>query len=165
MTENTKDENSKLLTELISSVQKKNDKDKVDSSIKSKQAKVIGIDTETEMAFVYFLDDVEQTQYSFYNKSGENIEEGDNVKVFYTSNPAKGWIGLKSGATIGDGITINNNNAYTTAIHFTPTGFDLTFDSSGGRFVNVFTVTEDGAGNIIKITNETAGRSIDVSYD
>ena len=56
-------------------------------------------------------------------------------------------------------------NAYTTAIHFTATGFELTFDSSGGRFMNTFTVTEDGSGNIIKITNETAGRSIDVSND
>lgn len=56
-------------------------------------------------------------------------------------------------------------NVYTTAIHFTATGFDLTFDSSGGRFMNTFTVTEDSAGNITKITNETAGRSIDVSYE
>ena len=32
-------------------------------------------------------------------------------------------------------------------------------------FVNTFTVTEDGAGNITKITNENAERSIDVTYD
>lgn len=57
------------------------------------------------------------------------------------------------------------NNTYTTAIHFTDTGFDLTFSGSGGTFLNTFTVTEDGAGNITKITNETAGRSIDVAYD
>lgn len=56
-------------------------------------------------------------------------------------------------------------DCYTTAIHFTDTGFDLTFNSSGGTFLNTFTVTEDGSGNITKITNETAGRSIDVAYD
>lgn len=56
-------------------------------------------------------------------------------------------------------------NTYTTAIKFTSTGFDLTFSGSGGDVVNTFTVTEDGAGNITKITNETAGRSIDVTYE
>lgn len=58
-----------------------------------------------------------------------------------------------------------DGGAYTTAIHFTDTGFDLTFNSSGGTFLNTFTVTEDSAGNITKITNETAGRGIDVTYD
>ena len=165
MSNQVNDENVGLLKQLVTTVQKKNDKEKVDNSIKMKPAKVIGVDEDTYKVFAYFIDDTEQNAYTFYNKSGEVLTEGDNVRVYYTTNPAKGWIGLKSGATIGDGITINNNNTYTTAIHFTATGFDLTFNSSGGRFVNTFTVTEDGMGNITKITNETAGRSIDVSYD
>lgn len=148
MTENTKDENSKLLTELISSVQKKNDKDKVDSSIKSKQAKVIGIDTETEMAFVYFLDDVEQTQYSFYNKSGENIEEGDNVKVFYTSNPAKGWIGTRCG-------TVNKNN-YTNYISAKITNNDnVDYDAIERPLINVlFSVDETDSDVLLQANHQ-----------
>ena len=51
-----RDENSELLTELISTVQKKNDKEKVDDSVKSKQARVIGVDDETHKVFVYFLE-------------------------------------------------------------------------------------------------------------
>lgn len=92
-----RDENSELLTELISTVQKKNDSEKIDNSIKSKQARVIAVDDETYKVFVYFLDDIEEKEYTFYNKTGEIINVGDTVKVFYTSNPAKGWIGNKNG--------------------------------------------------------------------
>lgn len=92
-----RDENSELLTELISTVQKKNDKEKVDDSVKSKQARVIGVDNDTYTVYVYFLDDVEEKEYTFYNKIGEVINVGDTVKVFYTSNPAKGWIAERGG--------------------------------------------------------------------
>lgn len=94
---NKKDENSELLTKLISTVQKKNDKEKVNDSVKSKQARVIGVDDETHKVFVYFLDDIEEKEYKFLNKTGEVIGVGDTVKVFYTSNSAKGWIGERCG--------------------------------------------------------------------
>lgn len=55
--------------------------------------------------------------------------------------------------------------AYTTAIAFRSGGFDLTFVSGGKTYTNEFAVTEDSAGNITKITNETAGREIVVTYD
>lgn len=55
--------------------------------------------------------------------------------------------------------------AYTTAITFKAGGFDLTFISGGKTYTNEFSVTEDSAGNITKITNETAGRSIDITYE
>lgn len=55
--------------------------------------------------------------------------------------------------------------AYTTAIEFRSGGFDLTFVSGGKTYTNEFAVTEDSAGNITKITNETAGREITVTYD
>lgn len=57
------------------------------------------------------------------------------------------------------------DSAYTTAIKFTATGFALTFRTAGGDVVNNFAVAEDSAGNITRITNETAGRSIDVTYE
>ena len=101
-----RDENSELLTELISTVQKKNDSEKIDNSIKSKQARVIAVDDETYKVFVYFLDDIEEKEYTFYNKTGEIINTGDTVKVFYTSNPAKGWIGNKNGEPNVQGISV-----------------------------------------------------------
>lgn len=58
-----------------------------------------------------------------------------------------------------------SNGTYTTAIKFTATGFALTFRTAGGDVVNNFDIAEDSAGNITKITNETAGRSIDVTYE
>lgn len=66
--------------------------------------------------------------------------------------------------------TVRNNagtpgGTYTKTIAFRTGGFDLTFAGAGGDVVNSFTVTEDSAGNITKITNTTAGRSIDVTYD
>lgn len=57
------------------------------------------------------------------------------------------------------------NESYTTAIAFKSGGFDLTFVSNGEAYTNEFTVTEDSAGNITAITNETAGREITVTYD
>ena len=118
---NKKDENSELLTKLISTVQKKNDKEKVNDSVKSKQARVIGVDDETHKVFVYFLDDIEEKEYKFLNKTGEVIGVGDTVKVFYTSNSAKGWIGERCGEPRYDGgyslepitsININSNIDY-----------------------------------------------------
>lgn len=97
MSNQVNDENVGLLRQLVTTVQKKNDKEKVDNSIKMKPAKVIGVDEDTHKVFVYFIDDIEQNAYTFYNKSGEILTEGDNVRVYYTSNPAKGWIGARCG--------------------------------------------------------------------
>mgnify|MGYP004510558449 CR=1 FL=1 len=59
--------------------------------------------------------------------------------------------------------TVSGN--YVTGIKFLTGGFDLTFQTPGGANTNKFTIAEDGAGNITKITNKTAGRSIDVTYE
>ena len=54
---------------------------------------------------------------------------------------------------------------YTTKIAFGEGGFDLTFaDKNGKETVNSFTVTEKN-GKITKITNATAGREIEVTYE
>lgn len=61
---------------------------------------------------------------------------------------------------------VKSEAAYTTKIEFTGGGFDITFaTSSGAETVNKFTVTEDAAGNITRIYNNTAKRGIDVTYD
>ena len=97
------------------------------------------------------------------------IESGGFTEKIYSSalseNQSNYTTGDVTGQTVPQSVSAFSDKSYTTAIHFTATGFDLTFSGSGGRFVNVFTVTEDSAGNITKITNETAGRSIDVAYD
>ena len=97
------------------------------------------------------------------------IESGGFTEKIYSSalseNQSNYTTGDVTGQQVPQSVSVSSDKSYTTAIHFTATGFDLTFSGSGGRFVNVFTVTEDAAGKITKITNETAGRSIDVSYD
>lgn len=93
----TNDNSCELLEKVISSVQRKNDKDKTKDSLLAKQAKVVGYDSEAHKAVIYFLDDIYQVNYTVYNKTGEILSEGDSVKVYYTTNPAKGWIGLRLG--------------------------------------------------------------------
>ena len=56
------------------------------SYIKQRLAKVIEVDTDSQKVYVYFVDDENQTQYVYYNKTNEIITSGDNVKVFYTSD-------------------------------------------------------------------------------
>lgn len=65
--------------------------------VKQRMAIVTAVDNDTQKVYVYFVDDESQTQYVYYNKTGETISEGDNVRVFYTSDIIKGWIGNKSG--------------------------------------------------------------------
>lgn len=55
--------------------------------------------------------------------------------------------------------------SYTKKIAFKSGGFDLTFSGTSGDVTNEFAVTEDSSGNITKITNTTAGRDIEVTYD
>lgn len=118
MSNQVNDENVGLLKQLVTTVQKKNDKEKVDNSIKMKPAKVIGVDEDTYKVFAYFIDDAEQNAYTFYNKSGEVLTEGDNVRVYYTTNPAKGWIGARMGEPVypevdsgGTEVVITTNQA------------------------------------------------------
>ncbi|MDE7398295.1 MAG: hypothetical protein K2N06_02090 [Oscillospiraceae bacterium] len=64
---------------------------------------------------------------------------------------------LESGGTGG--------GYYTTKIAFKEGGFALTFENQNGdELVNEFMVTESG-GNITKITNITAGKEIEVTYE
>lgn len=119
------DNNVELLKQAMVAMNKKSNSEKVDTTIKMKPAKVIGVDEDTQKVFAYFIDDLNQNTYTFNNKSGEALSVGDNVKIFYTTNPAKGWIGVKSGETTQrisnvesllepiTAITINSNVDYT----------------------------------------------------
>lgn len=92
------------------------------SYIKQRLAKVIEVDTDSQKVYVYFVDDENQTQYVYYNKTNEIITSGDNVKVFYTSDIIKGWIGARCGDPVKNdilplepivSITINSDIDYT----------------------------------------------------
>ena len=92
---NKKDENSELLTKLISTVQKKNDKEKVNDSVKSKQARVIGVDDETHKVFVYFLDDIEE-KLKECKITFLRIHKSILVNFLFVTKIAKGQVILKN---------------------------------------------------------------------
>ncbi|MBP1579354.1 MAG: hypothetical protein J6B57_04615 [Oscillospiraceae bacterium] len=64
-----------------------------------------------------------------------------------------------------EAMNVGVGGLYTKKIAFKDGGFDLTFAGANGDMANEFVISEDTAGNITKITNKTAGRSIDVTYD
>ncbi len=65
--------------------------------LRVKPAVVIGCDEKTGKTSVYMLDDNTKKPYNLLNKTGEILVEGDNVKVYYTKNIAKGYIGMRVG--------------------------------------------------------------------
>lgn len=89
--------------------------------IKTRVGQVIEYDSDTHRTYIVFPDDSTQQTHLYYNKTNEYLEEGDQVKVFYTTNVDRGWIGLRLGepnVTIGSGIepivaiTINSDIDY-----------------------------------------------------
>ena len=92
------------------------------SYIKQRLAKVIEVDTDSQKVYVYFVDDENQTQYVYYNKTNEIITSGDNVKVFYTSDIIKGWIGARCGEPSIKEITIYSNGEYVSFFTTSPGG-------------------------------------------
>ena len=116
-----KDKTADLLKKIISKMQKKKEQESriENNTIMVKPAKVI--DSNGQNVNIYFLDDKNQTIYTLYNKTGETLNENDDVKVYYTSNPAKGWVGMRCGITKEDNanglepivaITINSDTDY-----------------------------------------------------
>lgn len=95
-----KDKTADLLKKIISKMQKKKEQESriENNTIMVKPAKVI--DSNGQNVNIYFLDDKNQTIYTLYNKTGETLNENDDVKVYYTSNPAKGWVGMKCGESL-----------------------------------------------------------------
>lgn len=88
----------KLIEQAIELVQKKKTNEMADNNIKTKTANVIAYDKENCIATISLIEDRNNNEYKIYNKSGEYLNEGDVVKVYYTTNVAKGWIGSRVGA-------------------------------------------------------------------
>ena len=89
--------------------------------IKQRVGTVIEYDNESRKAYIVFPQDEKQQVHTYYNKTAEYLEEGDQVKIFYTTNIDKGWIGLRLGEpnmALGSGIepivaiTINSDVDY-----------------------------------------------------
>lgn len=84
--------------------------------IRHKFAVVTAYDTESYIAYVIFEDDDNKTIHKYYNKSGEELSENDTVRIYYTINIDKGWIGARCGEPkpLSSGMDID------TAIIITP---------------------------------------------
>lgn len=117
-----------------------------------------------------------------YNSGGSNIVKSYDgaketstvvVSVDNTNNTIAASVNISTDTdnalSIGTdgGLYVNNanSNAYTTGIKFTSTGFDLTFSDGEKSYVNSFVVSEDANGNITKISNNSTGRDIDITYE
>lgn len=85
-----------------------------------------------------------------------------NISSTWNYNPTSHSQTEQAKASAGTGTA---ESYYTTKIDFKGGGFDLTFSDGNSEFTNNFTVTEDAAGNITRIYNNTAKREIDVTYD
>lgn len=89
--------NFDLLEKAITLVSNRNDKQKPNTQLKCRTARVVSYDNSTFQATVCFVDDNQNNEYILMNKSDENLEENDTVKVYYTTNVAKGWISARMG--------------------------------------------------------------------
>ena len=63
--------------------------------IKNKIGTIVAYDGNNYIAYVCFEDG--QTIHTYYNKCGEILSDGDNVRVYYVVNIDKGWIGARCG--------------------------------------------------------------------
>lgn len=89
-----------LMGQAIDVACKKSVSELTDNNIRTKTANVVTYDKDTFIATIYFIDDNNKNEYAIYNKSGEILSKGDTVKVYYTTNVAKGWIGTRMGEPI-----------------------------------------------------------------
>lgn len=94
------------LINLIDSRSKKVFNSASESFVKVKIGVVLSYDSNNGSAVVNFPEDGDNSQFSYYNKTSEALSEGDNVKIYYTTNPAKGWIGARCGEPSVKEITI-----------------------------------------------------------
>lgn len=96
------------------------------------------------------------------------IQDGAYVEKVYSNalsdSKSNYTTGDVVGQTVPQSVASGTSGAYTSSIKFTPTGFELGFQSGGKAYKNIFTITENSAGQITKITNTTAGREIEVTY-
>ena len=83
----------------------KNLNNKSNNYIKQRIGNVVEYDEDNGRAYVIFPEDENQQMHTYYNKTSETLEEGNQVRVFYTVNIDKGWIGAKCGETTINKLT------------------------------------------------------------
>lgn len=92
------DSNVTLLREAINTAQDKYDEENADNYIlRCKNAIVIWYQPNTLIACVRFCEDKNENEYHLYNRCCAFLSQGDQVKVYYTTNAAKGWIAVRCG--------------------------------------------------------------------
>lgn len=73
--------------------QSKYNKDNADNYIlRCKNAEVLWYQPRTLITCIRFCEDKNKNEYHLFNCSHCFLSPGDNVKVYYTTNAAKGWI-------------------------------------------------------------------------
>lgn len=92
------DSNINLLKNVINAAQNKYDRDNADNYIlRCKNAVVIWYQPNTLIACIRFCEDKNNNEYNLYNRCCAFLSPGDQVKVYYTTNAAKGWIAVRCG--------------------------------------------------------------------
>lgn len=78
----------------------KNLNNKSNNYIKQRIGSVVEYDEDNGITYVIFPEDENQQIHTYYNKTPEVLEEGNQVRVFYTVNIDKGWIGARCGEPV-----------------------------------------------------------------
>lgn len=87
-----------LIRNVLNSAQGNYNKVNADNYIlRCKNAEVLWYQPTTLIACVCFLEDKNKNEYHLYNRCGAFLAPGDQVKVYYTTNAAKGWIAVRNG--------------------------------------------------------------------
>ena len=88
----------KLVKNTLNLSQNKYDRDNADNYIlRCKNAEVLWYQPMTLIACVRFCEDKNKNEYHLYNRCHAFLTPGDTVKVYYTTNAAKGWIAVRNG--------------------------------------------------------------------
>lgn len=86
------------MKQAVNSMQGKYNEDNADNYIlRCKNAVVIWYQPTTLIACVKFCEDKNENEYHLYNRCCAYLSPGDIVKVYYTTNAAKGWIAVRCG--------------------------------------------------------------------
>lgn len=89
----------KLIKDVINSSHVHYDRENADNYIiRCKNAVVLWYQPMKLIACVRFCEDKDKNEYHLYNRCHAYLAPGDEVKVYYTTNEAKGWIAVRNGA-------------------------------------------------------------------
>ncbi len=92
------DSSISLMKMAMNATQNKYDEDNADNYIlRCKNAVIIWYQPNTLIACVRFCEDKNENEYHLYNRCCAFLSPGDQVKVYYTTNAAKGWIAVRCG--------------------------------------------------------------------